>query len=179
MGDLLRNQLLKAGLASKKQAKAAAHAQRLEQAQARKEKHPAETLAAEERQRQRREQAERDRERNRKREEERQEKERLSQARDLVRQHALPLPEKGVTYHFSHGKAVKAITVSKETQDLLSTGQAGIVFLEGAYLVLPKAAARKVEERLPEALLVLFDPPVRREDASPYEEYPVPDDLMW
>lgn len=181
MAGSLRDQMLKKGVVTKKQVKAVEHEIRQQVAEQRKleqQGREADTLdaSAEEAARARGEKAARDRELNRQRDAERLRKEREAQARDLVLAHSLKTGKGDIEHHFTDGGKVKSLHVPQEVHLRIGYGQLGIVVMDGAYHVLPRDAALKVADRMPEAVLVLNDPP---EKADPDDPYAVPDDLMW
>lgn len=172
--NALQEQLLKAGLAKKSQASAAAR----EQAKARQGK--AESTSAEvqrEAERARAEKVERDRalaaERN-------------AQARQITTAHAVP--HKGDDeYRFSDGAAIRTLLIDPKLRKALSVGVLVIVAHGEGYALLPRAAAEKVRERAPEAIIVDHGQPGstaeistgNAEDDAYYAQFQVPDDLVW
>lgn len=182
MNDLFREQLLKAGLATKKQAKAAAHEENIARRQRRKEADgdeappTPEQLAA---QKAIEEKRERDRQLNLEREAEQKAQALHAQSDDLIRQHALQNTKGPVDYKFADEGKVKSLSVSRETQIQLRDGATGIVWGAGGYHLVPRAIAEKIEERTPARLVLLNNAPDSLAPDDPYAEYPVPDDLMW
>jgi uncharacterized protein YaiL (DUF2058 family) len=85
-----------------------------------------------------------------------------------------------VPYQFVDGKKIKKIHVTAQIQAELSRGRIAIARLEGGYVLLPAAAARKIMQRDASAILLLNtgEPAVAGED-DPYAAYQIPDDLMW
>ncbi len=184
MGDSLRDQLLKQGLATKKQVKDAAHAERKAR---KKEGKTPDDLAKEreEREEQRlKEKAERDRELNRQRDLERAEKEKLAQVRELIKEHRIQTRKARIEYRFDHEGKVRTFHVTEEQRAQLSRGQLAIAYLDKHYHLLPEEAGEKLLERMPKAVAWFLDPEkvadeeVAEED-DPYADYKVPDDLMW
>jgi len=181
MGGSLRDQLLKKGLVTKKQAKAAAREVR-EQAQAARKQHK-QGLVSEEVDSSAREaaealkqKAERDRERNRQHEAARLHKERMAQVRDLIVNHQVRYAKGPIAHNFAHGARVKTLHVTEELHREIALGALAITVLDDQYYLVPPGVAQKVLERMPEAVLVLNEPP---EPADPDDPYAVPDDLMW
>lgn len=182
MANSLRDQLLKKGITTKKQAKAAERESRDRQAAERKKRkqgEAAETVdavvvaAASAR----REKAARDRALNRQREAERAAKERAAQVRDLIASHRIQHAEGSVTHSFADGKRVRSIQVTEEIHRKIAHGALGIASLDGKYWVVPGAVAEKILDRSPEAVVVLHDPVGAIDDED--DPYAVPDDLMW
>lgn len=182
MNELFRDQLLKAGIVSKKQAKAAAHQENVARRQGRKgnraEAEPG--AAALESAREVLEQKRaRDRELNLARAAAQQEQALAAQVNDLAGRHALKGWEGTVEYHFSDAGKVKTLRVSPAFQKELRDGAVGIVSGSGAYRLVPRAIALQIEERVPARLILLNDPGESVSEDDPYAAFPVPDDLMW
>jgi len=85
-----------------------------------------------------------------------------------------------VAYHFTDGKSVKKIYVTKELSDQLSRGQLAVVKWEERYELVPKKVAEKIMERDARYVVALHKPDTQipAED-DPYADYKIPDDLMW
>lgn len=186
MGGSLRDQMLKAGLTSKKKAKAAETEARKEAAAQRKEtpRDQQQTDVEKAHETARRLQAERaqkDRERAAREKAEREAQERLAQVRDLVKKHRIEVKRPTGPYYFEHAGATQSLAVSDEVRQDLGRGKVGVLLVDGAYIVVPSETAQRAAERLPEALALLHDrdsgKPAGPED--PYAEYPIPDDLVW
>jgi len=181
MGDGLRDQLLKKGLVTKKQAKAAAREVRERAAAARKQEKQgleAEDVDASAREAAEalKQRSEQDRERNRQREAERERQEGVAQVRDLITKHQLKCPKGPVAHHFTHGTVVKTLHVPEDVHRRIAYGDLAVTVLDDEYYLVPADAAVKILDRLPEAVLVLNDPP---EAPYPDDPHAVPDDLMW
>lgn len=182
MSPSLKDQLLAAGLANKKQAKQADHAKRQQKGGKKKQAGstakvmtPAD-MAREAAERK----AERDRKLNEKREEQRRKKEIAGQIRQLIESNRLDRSKAEVPYRFKVGKALEKIYVSDAMQKQLARGELGIVRLGHQFEVVPADAARKVADRDAGKLVQLLEPSSTEVDPDdPYAEYQVPDDLMW
>ena len=183
MSRSLRDQLLAAGLASKKQAKQADHAKRQQKTQQKKKQTgsnakvmtPAD-MAREAAARK----AERDRKLNEKREAQRKKRELAAQIRQLIESNRLERKDADLPYRFKLNKGIERIYVTEPMQRGLARGEMGIVRLANAFEVVPAEVARKVSERDPGALVQLLEPGNQEVDPDdPYAAYQVPDDLMW
>ncbi|MFU8816007.1 MAG: DUF2058 domain-containing protein [Pseudomonadales bacterium] len=86
-----------------------------------------------------------------------------------------------VAYNFVHGKRVKRIYVPKAQRDQISNGSLVIVNNDGIYHLLPKAAAEKVRARDPKRIIVAHSEskPAPGSDDDYYARFEVPDDLDW
>jgi uncharacterized protein YaiL (DUF2058 family) len=185
MSMSLRDQLLQAGLISKKQAEQAAK-QPHHQRQDRSPKKPpspadAQKLAAQKAaQKAREEKIAQDQLRNRQQQEKAERKARHAQIKQLVEQNRLPKLESDDLYNFVDGSKIRRIPVSTDTRARLGQGQLRIVRCEGRYEVVPAAIAERIRERDERALIpqvVSTSAPPDQDD--PYKDYVVPDDLIW
>ena len=175
----LQDQLLKAGLADEKKAKAI----RSEKKKQRKQqpKGTVQVNEAEVRARKAREEkAERDRQLNLERQREAQKKAIQAQIRQLVETNRLDRSRGETSYQFVHDKKIKKIFVDEKMVDQLSRGRLAIVSVNDQYEIVAEAVARKIQERDEKAVVVLHD---RQKDDvgedDPYAGYEIPDDLMW
>ncbi|QSP94205.1 DUF2058 domain-containing protein [Marinobacter salinisoli] len=175
----LQDQLLKAGLADEKKAKAI----RQEKRKKRKTqpKGAAQESEAELRARRAREEkAERDRQLNQERQRAAEEKAIQAQIRQIIETNRLDRGKAEQDYQFVDGKKIKKILVNDLMVDQLSRGRLAIARLGEGYEIIPEAAARKIMERDEQAIVVLHD---RKQDDDPeddpYAGYEIPDDLMW
>ncbi|CAK8713194.1 Nucleoprotein/polynucleotide-associated enzyme [Candidatus Electrothrix laxa] len=160
MGNPLQDQLLKAGLVSKKQASKVKQEQYVQSKKkkgksvrknARKPISQAEVARAAE--------VVRNKEISRKQAEERQQREKQAQIKQLVMQNRVKLDEKnGQAYHFALGKKIHRIFVAEEMIDRLCQGQLGIVQLADSFEVVPAKVVRQVAERDKGAVISLREP---------------------
>ncbi|MFH7319187.1 DUF2058 domain-containing protein [Desulfurivibrio sp. D14AmB] len=150
MGNPLKDQLLKAGLASKKQARKVEHEKRLRRKQSPESPpaQPGNSVQAE-----RAAQEQRNRELNRQRAEEQRLRERQAQIKQLIENNRLDRDERGEPYHFPEQNRIKRIFVSEEMTEQLSRGQLAIVKLGNAYEVVPARVADQIAQRDPEVIL--------------------------
>jgi hypothetical protein len=156
MGNPLQDQLLKAGLASKKQAKKAEHEKRISRKQ-NNGNSPA-TVSNQARE----EQAakdQRNRELNLQRAEETRLREQKAQVKQLIETNRLPQDGRGEPYHFVEQNKIKRIFVSEEMTDQLSRGQLAIVKLGAGYEVVSAKVACQITDRDKEAVVVFHQKP--------------------
>jgi len=175
----LQDQLLKAGLADEKKAKAIRSEKRKKRKQ--QPKGAVEVSETELRARQAREEkAERDRQLNLERKKEAEKKAIQAQIRQLVETNRLDRSRGKTSYQFVDGKKIKKILVDDVMVDQLSRGRLAVVALGENYEVVPDKVARKIMERDESAVISLHD---RKQDDvgedDPYAGYEIPDDLMW
>ena len=85
-----------------------------------------------------------------------------------------------VPYHFLHGKKIKRIHIPKAQVDALSSGALAIVNNDGRYHLVSAEVADRLREKHPKCVIAAHD---ERKDAEPEDEYyarfKVPDDLDW
>lgn len=175
----LQDQLLKAGLADQKKAKAIRnekHKQRKQQPKGAVQVNETEARARQARE----EKAEHDRQLNLKRQQEAEKKAIQAQIRQLVNTNRLDRSRGETSYQFVHDKKIKKLYVDEVMADQLSRGRLAIVFVNGQYDIVAEGVARKIIERDEQAVVALHD---RKEDDlgedDPYAGYEIPDDLMW
>ena len=175
----LQDQLLKAGLADEKKAKAIRSEKRKKRKQ--QPKGAVEVNEAETRARQAREEkAERDRQLNLERQRAAEKKAIQAQIRQLVETNRLDRSRGKTSYQFVHDKKIKKLFVDDTMVDQLSRGRLAIVFVNDNYEIVAEGVARKIMERDESAVVVLHDR--KQDDAGeddPYAGYEIPDDLMW
>lgn len=180
MSNPFQEQLLKAGLVSKKQVqkvKKDAHKKKKQQ-RTKKENSVDETrLRAEQAAK---EKAELDRELNRQKQQQAQAKAIAAEIKQLITSNRI---ERGddceLAYNFQHGKEVRRIYINAVMKQQITQGKLGITSIEEHYELVPRPVAEKIQQR-DEARVILFqdDEPAADED-DPYADYQVPDDLTW
>ena len=182
MSQSLRDQLLKAGLVSEKQARQAEREsgqQQYKQSKRPKKDRAARAqsapdaagLAAK---------AERDRELNRRRQQRAEAKAREAELRQLLDQLRLPKPESDDYFNFVDGGKVRRVPVDPVLRGRLVRGEVLIVRCAGRYELLPVDSADRVRKRHADALVQLEPPTGRQpEQDDLYKDFEVPDDLVW
>jgi hypothetical protein len=182
----LREQLLKAGLVTEKQAKQAERAtsgQRHQHVKGGKRAtpppppEPAKTA----------QQAQaakllRDQELNRKQQEKAERKARAAQLRQLVEQLRVPRPESDDYYNFVDDGKIHRLAVTPELRARIVAGTLCIVRWEGHYDLVPADGIERIRERDADAIVAS---PAAATAANtpaeddPYKDFVVPDDLTW
>ncbi len=180
MSMSLREQLLAAGLVSKKQAKQA------EQQQRQQHHHQAKNRVAPDKDRQRAAQqaqaakAARDQELNRQRQEAAERKERALQIKQLIAEHRLPKFETDDYFNFIDRGKIRRMSVDAARREQIIRGDVVIVRFEGRYDVVLPAIAERIRERDARVVVSLDSSQGTAAAADdPYKDYVVPDDLMW
>lgn len=182
MSKSLRDQLMKAGLATKQQALQAKTSNKKSKKQAAKS---GEMTDQEKRrldlERERLVQAEKDRELNRQLEEERQRKALDAQVRQLIETNVLSRTGGEEEYKFVYENKIKKIYVTNEQLTKLERGLLALAVSGEDFLVIPAPVASKVAERKPEAIVMQNDKSsdLTDEEEDWYADYQIPDDLMW
>lgn len=185
MSTSLRDQLLKAGLINKKQVTDAERElqrhDRQRQDRGAKAKQgdravvsqPVANAGAQ------RAKAARDQELNRQQRDKADKKARLAQIKQLVEQNRLAPIESAESYNFLDGSKIRRIAVDAAARGRLGRGELAIVRHGGGYDLVPATIAARIRERDATAVIpaaTVGDSP--KVDAG-YENFTVPDDLMW
>ncbi len=183
MSNSLSAQLLKAGLANKKQASKAKQEQYQKQKAQKKQKGQkgAETVSESKKLAQQTQaaQTERARQLNRERLQQVEKKEVAAQVKQMIGSNKIKIGKGDIVYNFADGSKIKKIYISKEIRDQLGKGQLAIVKSKGQYQVVPAAIAHKVADRDATAVIVLNEAPPKAAEDDPYAQFPIPEDLEW
>jgi len=178
MGKSLQEQLLKAGLVDKKEAKKAQKAKRKND----KLQHKSKSVTVDESRLLAKQamvdKAEKDRQLNKQREEVIERKSIAAQIRQLIEMNRQEKGEGDVVFNFVDNKKIKKMFLSKELQDQLARGCLAIVRLDKKYELVPSVVAEKIRTR-DEDIVILMNEQVNDEENDPYADYKIPDDLMW
>lgn len=178
----LREQLLQAGLGTKKQAKQAEHQVRQQERNQPRGKPAGPTpqqLAAQKAQA---EKLARDQELNRKQQEKAEKKARRAQVRQVIEQNRIPKQESEDWFNFIDGKMIRRIAVTPMLREQLTSGDMVLVRYSGHYEVVPAAVLPRIRE-IDASVIVPYDPQASAEkpvdENDPYKDFVVPDDLTW
>jgi len=178
----LRDQLLAAGLVTRKQV------QQAEQQQRRDNRRDPQASAAVAQQRAaaldqaQAAKAARDQKANRKRQEDAERRARWAEIKQLVEQHAIVRPESDESFNFIHKGKVRRLYANAEFRERIVSGGVVIVRCEGHYHLVPPEIAARIGEREPNAIVTLNqDSAAAQQPAEddPYKDFVVPDDLKW
>ena len=185
MNNPFQDQLLKAGLVTKKQVQKARQdkTRKNKQQHSKKEKSIDETrLKAQQAAEQK---AKRDRELNRRKEQQARQKAISIEINQLIENNCLARDENcEIIYNFEHNKKVKRIYVNDEMKQKIVQGKLGIARIEGRYELVPPGIAEKIQQRN-EKRIVIFDENQESghqetsNENDPYADYQIPDDLTW
>jgi uncharacterized protein YaiL (DUF2058 family) len=155
MGTSFKDQLLKSGIANKKQARKAKHEKLADKKKNRGQK-PSPTINKTQQEQLAREN--RNREKNQQLNQEKLKREKLVQARQLIQTNRIKLEDYDEQYYFAVGKKIKKLFVSEEIAKKLSLGLLAIVKLDDSFEIVPATVAEKIADRDQDALVVLHKP---------------------
>ena len=181
MSMSLRDQLLAAGLGTKKQAKEATQAKR---PQSRHQPSPPLTpqqIAANKAQAAKNA---RDKELNRRQQEKAAVKARRAEIKQLIEQSRLPPVESDEFFNFADGNRLARLPVTPALREQIIKGSVVIVRYEGHYALVPLEQVARIRER-DEHVVVAHNadatasPTTTAAEEDPYKDFVVPDDLVW
>ena len=177
MSKSLQDQLLKAGLANKKQAIRAKKAKNSKEKlkRAGKEVDDEVTQAV---QKSQQEKLAKDRHLNDEKNHKAQQAAIAAQIAQLIELNALS--ERGdIEFSFPEGKMIKTLSVNEKQRQALVAGVLAIVKLKEAYSIVPRKTAEKIAERDDDIVLLCNTVSGDEQLEDEYAEFKVPDDLMW
>jgi uncharacterized protein YaiL (DUF2058 family) len=178
----LREQLLAAGLVSKKQVeqveKSQAQQQHKEKKSVGKAPPPKPPSAAQKAQEAK---AARDRELNRKKEEKAARRARAVAINQLVEQNRIPRveDESPEFYHFVDAAKVRRIAIKDNTRDRILRGELLVARYRGFFALVSKEGAEKIRAIDANAVLDTKAEPKPADENDPYKDFVVPDDIKW
>ena len=183
MSMSLRDQLLAAGLGTKKQAKEATQAKKPPSRHQPPAPISAEKLAANKAQAAKNA---RDQELNRRQQEKAAAKARRAEVKQLIEQYRLPPVGSDEYFNFTDGNRLARLAVTPAMREQLIKGTIAIVRYEGHYAVIPQSEVARIRERDEHAVVTgeAAASPATGTAASadkddPYKDFVVPDDLVW
>ena len=177
----LRDQLLQAGIATKKQHQQA-RSQKKKQS---KKKDPSQSdQNADTLKKIQEKQVERDKKLNQQRESERAQKALQAQIKQLILTNEIAREKGEASYRFTHDKKIKTLHLSSFQSEKIIRGNIAITFLgeEDDYHFVPWSVAAKLEEKDSHYVVVNNKKNTTEstsEEDDPYAKYEIPDDLMW
>jgi len=197
VADSLRDQLVKAGLATSGQAKKAERSKRAVETAKRHEKAKDKTKDSDEPSsltqqvkakaaQQRAEKASRDKAIAQVRNAKSEAKAKQAQVRQLIAQNdqrSKVIDDEAVPYNFVHGQKIKKIHVTKAQLEALSSGRLIVVNNNGIYHFVDEKVAEQIAARDPKRIIVAHGN--ENKDATPtaddehYAKFAIPDDLDW
>ncbi len=180
MSNPFQDQLLKAGLVTKKQVQKAQQdtSRKNKQQRSSKQKTIDETKLKARRAQEAK--AQRDRELNKRKEEQARQKAISIEINQLITDNCLPRDEScDIVYNFEHNKKIRRIYVNDEMKQKVIAGKLGIARIEGRYELVTQAIARKIQSRNAKRIVLFDDATPATEEDDAYAEHKIPDDLVW
>ena len=179
MAGSLKDQLFKAGIASKKQIKQVELEKRKQSKQGSKpdnDQHAASVEAA------RQEKLQKDRALNQARKQAQAQRAGQAEIRQLVDQHRIRLPKDGdIRYYFISQGKVKQLWINADLQRQLASRRIALVCVDERFELVPYEIAERIIQRDPGA--VIKEDTERRDkiaaEEAEYEQFQIPDDLDW
>ncbi len=107
------------------------------------------------------------------------EKQIKNQIIQLINLNKLPKDNEGVAYNFTDQKKVKTIYINEEIRNKIIAGKLAIVKNKSLYEVVPIEIAEKIKQRDEKIIIVLFANESDTTVTDEYQDYEIPDDLMW
>ncbi|MFC4699484.1 DUF2058 domain-containing protein [Glaciecola siphonariae] len=114
-----------------------------------------------------------------------QQKELAAQVANLIKVNAQPKNNGDVALNFTHNKLVKRMYVSERThKDVTQARLAVVSYQANEYELVPLPVADKIQTRMPEAVIYIADTAAEARSKADdnddwYADYDIPDDLMW
>lgn len=157
MANPFQDQLLKAGLINKKQAKKANHEKYLRRKKNKGNKENSSAAISDKAREEQAAQTKRNRELNQKRSEEQRQREQKTQIKQLIENNRQKLDASGEPYYFTEHNKINRIFVSEEMAEQLSSGLLAIVKLGDSYEVVPAKVACHIASRDKEILIAFHE----------------------
>ena len=181
MAGSLKDQLFKAGLASKKQVKKVELDQRKVSKQGKKSSSK-ESSSTEAIEAARLLKIEKDRALNEARKQDQQKRAAQAEIRQLVQQHRIALPTEGdIRYQFLSQGKVKQIWINADIQRQLTNQTLALVCVDTRYELVPLAIGDRIVQR--DSSAVIKEDTEKRDkiaaEEAEYAEFQIPDDLDW
>jgi len=179
MSNALQDQLLKAGLTTKKKVKKQNLAKHKKAKQ--QKKHTPAELDESKRQAQEAEQEKRTRDRmlNQQKEDVAKQKAIVAQIKQLIDTSKIDISRGETAYNFNDDNVVKRLYVTDKLPAQIASGKVAVVKLSEQYRLIPAIVAHKIKDRDANYIIVLNDHQTTEEMDDEYAEYEIPDDLMW
>jgi len=124
-------------------------------------------------------QQEKDKQLNQLRQQEHQKKQQLEQIFQLIEHNKLVIDDDTIAYHFSDQGKVKTLYISEQIRQKIISGQLAIVRAKSSYKLVPLSVVEKIQSLDERHIVVLFDKASAPMEDDRYQDYPVPDDLIW
>jgi uncharacterized protein len=99
--------------------------------------------------------------------------------RTFLREKRQNVPDAPLPYNFQDGRAVKKLWVNAEQQAALGTGELVIVSRNDRHYLIGKEDSEHLLTLDPKAMIIRADDARGEEDDPAYKDHPIPDDLVW
>lgn len=183
MAGSLQDQLLKAGLADKKNATKIKQEKRKKAKIAKKHKLDQTSQTAEAVHQAKLEKQEKDRQLNAKLKEQAELKAIAAQIKQLISLNQQPINNGDLPINFTDDNKVKRIHVNERTKTHITKGKLAIAKFEEGYALIPVQVADKIAQRDASVIVYRADhvesPEATNEEDDWYADYQIPDDLTW
>jgi uncharacterized protein len=176
MSMSLRDQLIAAGLGTKKQAKEANQAKRPPSRHQAPPPPSAQQIAANKALAAKNA---RDKELNRRQQEKAAAKALRAEIKQMIEQYRVPPVQSDEYFNFADGTRLARLAVTPALREQLIKGSLFIVRYEGHYALVPEAAAARIRERDEHSVVALGEQSSGGGEDDPYKDFVVPDDLVW
>jgi len=84
-----------------------------------------------------------------------------------------------ISYNFEHKSKIKRIYVNNEQKQKIIDGKLGIARIEGRYELVTQAIAEKILQRNEKRVVIFSKSSQVIDDDDPYAHHQIPDDLTW
>lgn len=181
----LQEQLMKAGLASKQDARNAKAEKRKKQKQKKKKGTVEVTELEQQLQQAKLEKQEKDKALNRELQEKAERKADIAKVKQMIKQHGLQDIEGEQVFRFTYDNKVKELAVDERTRDALTNGKLGVCVLEDDFYLLADETVRRISAIDESVVAYLYElgadetASEELDEDDPYAAYQIPDDLMW
>ena len=182
MNNPFQDQLLKAGMATKKQVQKAKQARNKKNKQQRSQKEASIDESRLNATRLADEKAFRDRELNKKKVEEARLKAIVAEVDQLISKNRVSRDEGcELAYNFTDNNKVERIYINEEMRQKIINGGLGIACLAGQYELVVRAIAEKIQQRDDTRIFLSANEQAVEGESEddPYADYQIPDDLIW
>ena len=180
MNNPFQEQLLKAGLVTKKQVQKAKQDKSRTSKKQRATKEPVINEAELKARQAAEKKAQRDIELNKKKEEQTRQKAISIEIDQLIKSNRLERDNScDIVYNFEHKSKIKRIYVNDEQRKKIISGKLGIARIEGCYELVPQTIAEKIQQRNEKRIIICTEESHVVDENDPYAEHQIPDDLTW
>lgn len=179
MSNALQDQLLKAGLTTKKKVKNQKQTKHKQTKQQKKGQNPILDESKRLAQQADLEKRQRDRALNQQKEAAAKQKAIIAQIKQLIETSKTPLNNGEIAFNFNDENIIKRLYVTDDILSRIASGSLAIAKLNNQYFVIPAIVANKIKDRDPSYIIVLNEQNDNDTIDDEYADYEIPDDLMW